>query len=155
MFLSRSSAARSFSGCFSAGILPPSISANVSQPEFHCPLLLSKNSGYRFVPTVTPQYPESVFFWKSVAIYSVHRSWNQGYLLRSGSLLNWIQERLWRSCRGVIKCEAFFHWPRLRSAGGFILERDWTPTKTKLLQLATYRGGSLIFIQDDTAICEQ
>ena len=60
-----------------------------------------------------------------------------------------IQERLWRSCRGVIECEAFFHWSRLRSAGGFILEEDWTPTKTKLLQLATYRGGSLIFFQDE------
>ena len=63
-----------------------------------------------------------------------------------------IQERLWRSCRGVIECEAFFHWPRLRSAGGFILEEDWTPTKTKLLQLATYRGGSLIFFQDESCL---
>ena len=61
-----------------------------------------------------------------------------------------IQERLWPSCRGVIECEAFFHWPRLQSARGFILEGDWTPTKTKLLQPATYRGGSLIFFQDDT-----
>ena len=40
------------------------------------------------------------------------------------------QERLWRSCRGVAECtrradpSAFFHWPRLRSAGGFILEED-------------------------------
>ena len=32
--------------------------------------------------------------------------------------------------------------------GGFILEGDWTPTKTKLLHLTTYRGGSLIFFQD-------
>ena len=53
-----------------------------------------------------------------------------------GSVLSF-QERLWRSCRGVAECEAFFHWPRLRSAGGFILERDWTPTKTKLSQLTT------------------
>ena len=37
----------------------------------------------------------------------------------------------------------------LRSAGGFILEGDWTPTKTKLSQLTTYRGGSLIFFQDE------
>ena len=36
----------------------------------------------------------------------------------------------------------------LQSAGGFILEGDWTPTKTKLLQLTTYRGGSLISFQD-------
>ena len=36
----------------------------------------------------------------------------------------------------------------LQSAGGFILEGDWTPTKTNLSQLATYRGGSLIFFQD-------
>ena len=36
----------------------------------------------------------------------------------------------------------------LQSAGGFILEGDWTPTKTKLLQLTTYRGGSLISLQD-------
>ena len=31
----------------------------------------------------------------------------------------------------------------LQSAGGFILEGDWTPTKTKLLQLTTYRVGVL------------
>ena len=36
----------------------------------------------------------------------------------------------------------------LQSAEGFILEGDWTPTKTKLLQLTTYRGGSLISFQD-------
>ena len=36
----------------------------------------------------------------------------------------------------------------LQSAGGFILEGDWTPTKTYLSQLTTYRGGSLIFFQD-------
>ena len=29
------------------------------------------------------------------------------------------------------------------------MEGDWTPTKTNLLQLATYRGGSLIFFQDE------
>ena len=29
------------------------------------------------------------------------------------------------------------------------MEGDWTPTKTKLSQLATYRGGSLICFQDE------
>ena len=38
----------------------------------------------------------------------------------------------------------------LQSAGDFTLEGDWTPSKTKLLQLAIYRGGSLIFFQDKT-----
>ena len=28
------------------------------------------------------------------------------------------------------------------------MEGDWTPTKTYLSQLTTYRGGSLIFFQD-------
>ena len=40
----------------------------------------------------------------------------------------------------------------LQSAGGFILEEDWTPTKTKLLQLTTYRGGSLISFQDKNGL---
>ena len=31
----------------------------------------------------------------------------------------------------------------------FILEEDWTPTKMKLSQLITYKGGSLIFFQDN------
>ena len=29
------------------------------------------------------------------------------------------------------------------------MDGDWTLTKTKLLQLATYRGGSLIIFQDE------
>ena len=50
--------------------------------------------------------------------------------------------------RGARSEGAFICAP-LRSAGGFILEGDWTPTNTKLSQLATYRGGSLIFFQDE------
>ena len=40
----------------------------------------------------------------------------------------------------------------LQSAGGFILEGDWTPTKTNLSHLATYKGGSPIFFQDKKII---
>ena len=50
----------------------------------------------------------------------------------------------------VMLCMTQYICAPLQSAGGFILEGDWTPTKTKLLQLTTYRGGSLISFQDKT-----
>ena len=49
----------------------------------------------------------------------------------------------------VMLCMTQYICALLQSAGGFILEGDWTPTKTKLLQPATYRGGSLIVFQDE------
>ena len=48
----------------------------------------------------------------------------------------------------VMLCMTQYICAPLQSAGGFILEGDWTPTKTYLSQLTTYRGGSLIFFQD-------
>ena len=48
----------------------------------------------------------------------------------------------------VMLCMTRYICAPLQSAGGFILEGDWTPTKTKLSQLTTYRGGIPISFQD-------
>ena len=45
-------------------------------------------------------------------------------------------------------CMTQFICAPLQSAGGLILEGDKTPTKIKLSQLTTYKGGSLISFQD-------
>ncbi|MDD6514826.1 MAG: hypothetical protein PUG45_05205, partial [bacterium] len=52
----------------------------------------------------------------------------------------------------VMLCMTQYICAPLQSAGGFILEGDWTPTKTYLSQFTTYRGGSHIFFQDKKAI---
>ena len=79
----------------------------------------------------------NLFFWISEIsfVYVLNTQKCRDNFIKMLSRL--LQERLWRSCRGVVECEAFFHWPRLRSVGGTIFSRGLPPAaKTYLLPTA-------------------
>ena len=63
--------------------------------------------------------------WKNYILESL--IWDIVYQATKGNENLWLrynQERYQRSCRGVAEGKAFFHLPRLRSAGGFISVGD-------------------------------